>query len=95
LRCMPHSSGFRGKGYHRSSKASRREDLQIEHPVWCGYTSTFDFHATVAAVLGPTLIRHQVVEVCQPCEKRLLAATWMVKPLHREEFPLDGVVGLI
>jgi hypothetical protein len=49
----------------------------------------------VAAVLGPALIRHQVVEVCQPYETRLLAATWMVKPLHREEFPLEGVVGLI
>jgi hypothetical protein len=31
----------------------------------------------------------------QPYETRLLAATWMVKPLHREEFPLDGVVRLI
>ena len=46
-------------------------------------------------MLGPALIRHQVVEVCQPYEKRLLASTWMVKPLHREEFPLEGVVGLI
>src|SRR5437870_13917908 len=46
-------------------------------------------------MLGPALIRHQVVEVCQPYEKRLLASTWMVKPLHREAFPLEGVVGLI
>jgi hypothetical protein len=30
-----HSSGFRGKGYLRSSKASRGEDLDIEEPV-CG-----------------------------------------------------------
>ena len=46
-------------------------------------------------MLGPALIRHQVVAVCQPCETRLLAAAWMVKPLHREEFPRDGVVGLV
>ena len=46
-------------------------------------------------MLGATLIRHQVVEVCQPCEKRLLAATWMVKAFHHEEFPVDGVMGLI
>src|SRR5215471_17922083 len=46
-------------------------------------------------MLGPALIRHQVVEVCQPYEKRLLAATGMVKSLHREEFPLEGVMGLI
>ena len=29
----PHSTGFSGKGYHRSAKASRGEDLQIEEPV--------------------------------------------------------------
>src|SRR5512132_318299 len=44
---------------------------------------------------GPTLIRHQVIQVREPRQKRLLASTWMVKPLHREEFPLEGVVGLI
>jgi len=44
---------------------------------------------------GPTLIRHQVIQVREPRQKRLLASTWMVKSLHREEFPLEGVVGLI
>ena len=39
-----------------SSKAARGEDLQVEHPVWCGDASTFDFHATLAGMLSPTLI---------------------------------------
>jgi hypothetical protein len=37
-------------------------------------------------MLGPTLIRHQVIQVRQPRQERLLAATWMVKPFHREQF---------
>ena len=46
-------------------------------------------------MFGSTLKRDEVVQVCQPREKRLLAATGMMEPLHREEFPLDGVMGLI
>jgi allantoinase len=30
-----HSTGLCGKRYHRAAKASRREDLQVEHPVLC------------------------------------------------------------
>ena len=58
----------------------------------CGIIRKLQVHDPM---LGPTLIRHQVVEVCQPCEKRLLTATWVMEPFHREEFPLDGVMGLI
>jgi hypothetical protein len=57
--------------------------------------ASFYFHATLASVLGPTLIRHQVIQVCQPRETRLLAAAWVVKSFHREQFPLDGVMRLI
>src|SRR2546427_55631 len=39
----------------RSSKAARGEDLQVEHPVWCGYAPAFHFHATLAGMLSPTL----------------------------------------
>ena len=46
-------------------------------------------------MLGTTLGGYQVVQVCQSCEKRLLAAAWVMEPFHREEFPLDGVMGLI
>ena len=46
-------------------------------------------------MLGATLIRDEVVQVGEPREKRLLAATGMMEPLHREQFPLDGVMGLI
>jgi hypothetical protein len=46
-------------------------------------------------MLGTVLIGYQVVQVRQARDKRLLAATWVVKPFHREQFPLDGVMGLI
>src|SRR4029453_17004485 len=42
--------------------ASRSEDLQVEHPVWCGDASAFHFHATRAGMLSPTLIADQVIE---------------------------------
>ena len=61
----------------------------------CRYASAFHFHPTLAGMLSSTLIRNQVVEVRQPSQKCLLTAAWMVKRFHHEEFPLDGVVGLI
>src|SRR5215468_2233085 len=54
----PHSTRFSGKEYHCSSKASRREDLQVEEPVSCWDCASFDFHPTLASVLGSTLIGH-------------------------------------
>jgi hypothetical protein len=86
---------FSGKGYYRSSKTSRCEDWEVEEPVACGNCSSFHFHATLAGMLGPTLIGYQVVEVCQPCETRLLAPLGMMEALHREQLPLDGMMGLI
>ena len=60
---MPHSIGFSGSVCPRSSKASRREDLQIEEPVCGRDLSAFDFHATLTGMLGATLIGDQVVEM--------------------------------
>src|SRR6266700_4683659 len=71
----PHSIEFSGEVGHCSSKASRREDLEIEQPVACWDCASFHFHPTLARMLGATLIRDQVVEVRYPGEKRLLAAT--------------------
>jgi hypothetical protein len=45
-------------------------------------------------MMGAPLIRDEVVQVCQPREKRLLVAAWVVKPFHGEYIPLDGVMGL-
>jgi hypothetical protein len=56
-----HSPGFSGGVCHRSAKASRGEDLEIEEPISCWDCSSFDFHATLASVLGTTLVGHQVV----------------------------------
>ena len=49
--------------FRYSSKAAQSEDVQIEHPVWGGYTPTFHFHPTLPSMLGATLIGHQVIQV--------------------------------
>jgi hypothetical protein len=46
-------------------------------------------------MLGALLVRDQVVQMCQPDKKRLLAPVWMMKPFHHEQFPVNGVMGLI
>ena len=46
-------------------------------------------------MLSPTLIGHQVVQVGEPREERLLAAMWVMQAFHGEQFPLQGVVRLI
>ena len=56
-----HSTEFSGGACHRSSKASRRENLEIEQPVVCWDFSSFHFHPTLAGMLGSTLIRNEVV----------------------------------
>jgi hypothetical protein len=35
-----------------SSKAARGEDLQVEHPVWCGYAPAFHFYPHTARQAG-------------------------------------------
>jgi hypothetical protein len=55
----------------------------------------FDFHAALPGMLSPTLIGDQVVQVCEPRQKRLLIAAWMVKRFHHEQLPVDGMMGLI
>jgi hypothetical protein len=47
--------------FSQSSKASRGENLQVEHPICGGYAPTFHFYPTLASVLGAPLIRDQVV----------------------------------
>src|SRR5262245_16262474 len=69
--------GLCGKAYHHSSKASRREDLQVEEPVRCWDCSSFDFHPTVAGMLRAPLVGHQVIQVCQSRQKGLLTAARM------------------
>src|SRR4029434_6616676 len=94
-RDIPHSTELRGEVYHRSAEASGGEDLQVEKPVSCWDGASFHFHATVAGMLGPTLIRDEVVQVGEPGEKRLLTSTRMMESLHREQFALDSIMGLI
>src|SRR2546428_422258 len=94
-RIFAHSTEFSGGTCHCSSKASRGKDLEVEEPVACGDFASFHFHATLAGLQGPTLIRDEVVQVGEPGEKRLVASTRMMEPLHREELALDGVMGLV
>src|SRR5262245_10151980 len=56
LQDFPHSTGFRGKGCHRSAKPSGGQDLEVEEPVACWDCSSFDFHPTLAGMDGATLI---------------------------------------
>jgi len=58
---FPHSTELRGEVCHRSAKASGGEDLQVEQLVAYWDFASFHFHATVAGMLGPTLIRDEVV----------------------------------
>jgi len=41
------------------------------------------------------LVWHQVIQVRQPREKRLLAPPGMVEAFHHEQCPVNGVMGLI
>ena len=92
---MAHSTRFSGGVCHSLSKTSGGEDLEIEQPVSCWDGSSFDFHATLPSMRGPTLIRDEVIQVGQPRQNRLLAAFGMMEALHHEQLPLDGVMGLI
>jgi hypothetical protein len=76
-------------------KAAGGEDLQVEHPIGCGDSPAFHFHSTLAGMYRSTLIRHQVIQMCEPREKRLLASLGMMEPLHSKQLSLDGVMGLI
>src|SRR5262249_21327963 len=91
----PHSTRFSGSVCPHSSKASRGENLEVEHPVCGGYAAAFHFYPTLPGMLSPTLIGHQVVQVGEPRQKRLLAPVGMMKGFHHEQLPVDGVVGLI
>src|SRR5260370_33558770 len=92
---IAHSTQFSGKEYLRSSKASRREDLQVEEPVSCWDCSSFDFHPTLAGMLSAPLVGHEVVQMGEPSQKRLLASFGMMEALHHEQLPVDGVMRLI
>ena len=61
----------------------------------CWDTPAFHLHSTLPSMLSPTLIRDEIIEVRQPCQKRLLAPFRMMEALHGEEFPLEGVMRLI
>ena len=69
--------------------------MEVEQPVACRDGAAFDFHPTLAGVLGAALIRYEVLQVRQPRAKRLLAPFGVMEAFHREPLPLDSVVGLI
>jgi hypothetical protein len=84
---FPHSTKLRGEACHCSAKTAGSEDLQVEEPVSCWDCSSFDFHTTLASMLGATLIRDEVVQVGEPGQKRLLAATWVMVTVGRRIAP--------
>jgi hypothetical protein len=70
--------------FSQSSKASRGENLQVEHPICGGDAPAFHFDPALARVLGSTLIRDQVIEVGEPRQKRPLAPSGMMQAFHHE-----------
>ena len=69
--------------------------MQVEHPVCSGYAFAFHLYPILPGMLRAPLIRDQVLQVRQPREKRLLTAPRIMEALHHEQFPVDGVMGLI
>ena len=69
--------------------------MQVEHPVWCGDSPTFDFYPALARVDGSPLIRNQIVQVRQSCQIRRLTPIGMMEVFHHEELAVDGVMRLI
>src|SRR5205823_11846918 len=57
------------------------------HPVWGGYSSVFDFHTALPPMLGATLIRDEVIQMGQPCQKRLLTSAWIMVTVDRRIAP--------
>jgi hypothetical protein len=92
---IPHSTQFSGGVCPHSSEASGGENLEVEEPVACWDCSSLDFHPTLPSMLSTALVGDQVVEVRQTSQKRLLTPVGMMKPLHHEQLPVEGVVGLI
>src|SRR2546425_3545228 len=79
----------------RTLIASRREDLQVEHPVRGRDATALHFHATLARVQCSALVGDEVVQVCQAGEPRCLTPSGMMETLHGEKLAVDSVVGLI
>jgi hypothetical protein len=63
--------------------------LEIEEPVACRGCSSFDFHPTLPGMLSAPLVGHEIVQMGQPSQKRLLAAFGMVESPHHEQLPVD------
>ena len=72
-------------------KASGREDLEIEQPVACRDGASLHFHPPLAGMLGTTLVGDQVVQMCQPSQKRLLVPVGMMERLYHGELPLNAM----
>jgi hypothetical protein len=65
-------------------KASGRENLEIQQPVACRDGTSFHFHPTVAGMLGTTLVGDQVVQMCQPSQKRSFTIEFLDRYKPRE-----------
>jgi hypothetical protein len=68
--------------------------VAVEPPVACGDLSPVDFHAPWANVLGATLVGSQVIQQREPVQTVRWAPLRMMEPVHHEQLPVDGMVGL-
>ena len=69
--------------------------MDVEEPVMCWYTPAFHFHPTLPGMLSAPLVRHEVVQMGESSQKRLLTPVRMMEAFHHEQLPLHGVMGLI
>ena len=69
--------------------------MEIEEPVTCRDCASFDIHTALPGMPGTTLRGEHVVQMYQPSQKRLLVPFGVMAAFHREQLPLDGVMGLI
>jgi hypothetical protein len=75
-----------------SSKSPGAEDLEMQAPILRGDCATFHFSPTLPGMLRSTLRGDQVIEVRQPCQKRLLACLGeSCRRLHNDAPLLQGL----
>jgi len=88
-RACPVRGGLGGNLLLRGSKAPSFYSILV----WV--RAAFHFHPTLPVMLRAPLVGHEVVQMGEPAQKRLLAAFGMMEALHHEQLPVDGVMGLI
>ena len=79
----------------KSLKPATGKDNKVSKPILRRNLPTLHFNGTLPAIYCPPLVGNQVHQDCQAVEEEKLTPILMMKPLHHEQFPVDGIVNLI